>query len=415
MNPTLDDPVQACSSDPSPKGKPGARKPVARAWGSDCCARSLTVASRWGHCTLPYGRVSVGVLRWYAVASFLLGAALSGPLRADQVNVEGAQHTGAKIVGYQGGRLQFRAADGTLHTAWISDVELLVVERGGAFVDFNQAERYLARGEADKAVVRYRRTLRLTEDFWADLVESRLLLACDRAQDIGRATLNFIRVVRGQWSGPAAAVRLMPQAIPIRRDAAVVRAVEQLDSAIGVAPNDEQRAPLELFRYEILRRAGDQRSAEAEQAIAVMVIPELLGCERVYTIQLVALKGALSDDVRPEELESLDRAIRDCPKATLPGFLLLKGETLLRTATTREEIIRAAWPFMRVAIHMPSDPRAAEGLVGAAAAVERMGRRDKAIALLEECLQRKRGLTKETRQKAEAALSRLRSGGEGTE
>ena len=93
----------------------------------------------------------------------------------------------------------------------------------------------------------------------------------------------------------------------------------------------------------------------------------------------------------------------------------MKGETLLRTATSRAEIIRAAWAFMRVAIHMPSDPRAAEGLLGAAAAVERIGRKDKAIALLEECLQRKTGLTDQTRREAEAAIIRLRSGGEGTE
>ena len=76
--------------------------------------------------------------------------------------------------------------------------------------------------------------------------------------------------------------------------------------------------------------------------------------------------------------------------------------------TTREEIIRAAWPFMRVAIHFPEDPRAAQGLYGAAQAVERTGRKDKAAQLLEECLGH-RSLTAETRSLAEAALNRLKA------
>ncbi len=106
---------------------------------------------------------------------------LGMPLHADGERMSRHFHPFDEPIGRDPGRLQFRAADGTLYTPWISDVELLVVERGGAFVDFNQAERYLAGGQADKAVVRYRRTLRLAENFWADLVESRLLLARDRA------------------------------------------------------------------------------------------------------------------------------------------------------------------------------------------------------------------------------------------
>ena len=64
---------------------------------------------------------------------------------------------------------------------------------------------------------------------------------------------------------------------------------------------------------------------------------------------------------------------------------------------------------MRVAIHFPDDAGAADGLYGAARAVERIGRVDKAIELLEECLGHPR-LTPQTRRSAETALMRLRGG-----
>ena len=65
---------------------------------------------------------------------------------------------------------------------------------------------------------------------------------------------------------------------------------------------------------------------------------------------------------------------------------------------------------MRVVVHMSDDPRAAQGLYGAALVLERIGRGDKAMALLQECLDHKR-ISEETRTLASAALTRLRSGG----
>ena len=352
----------------------------------------------------PDGCGSTGLI----VPAFILWLTLTAPGRADQIVVNSTNYPAAKILGYQEGRIQFRTAAGSLEGAWIDQVDLVIVDRGGPFVDFNQAERYLAGSQPQEAMVRYRRTLRLSADFWADLVESRLLAACARTGDLAQTALYYIRVVRGKRSGPTAAVRLMPRSISDQRDATVVRAIEQLENAISAAPNDEQRMPLDLFRYEILRSINDPRATSAAQRIAVMEIPIALHCERVYAVQLAAMKAAMSDEADPAELTGLDRAIRDCPREMLPSFLLLKGETLLRGASTREEIIRAAWPFMRVAIHMRKDPRAAEGLYGAARAVERLGRPDQAIALLEECLGH-RQLTEEIRREANTALDRLRS------
>ena len=92
----------------------------------------------------------------------------------------------------------------------------------------------------------------------------------------------------------------------------------------------------------------------------------------------------------------------------LPDFLLLKGETLLRTASTRDDLIRAAWPFLRAAIHFRDSPQAPEGLYGAALVLERVGRTDKAVDLLAECLAHKR-ISEQVRTMAEAARVRMRS------
>ena len=94
----------------------------------------------------------------------------------------------------------------------------------------------------------------------------------------------------------------------------------------------------------------------------------------------------------------------------MPGFLLLKGDALLQAALEHDEIIRAAWPFMRVAIHFPDDARAPKALLGAASAMTRLGRPDKSARLLEECLAHEL-LDEPTRQRAQDALRELRGAG----
>ncbi len=340
----------------------------------------------------------------------MLGLAPTTSVRADQIVMNKTNYPGAKIVGLQEGRLQFRSADGNLQTAWLHDLKLINVDRGGIFDDFNQAERFFAGDEPDRAILRYRRTLRLSEDFWTDLIAARLTLACDAAKQLDTAVLNLTRVANGRFAGPPAAARLIPKEIPAKGGKRVVRALEQLHAALAKDPDAPQQALLKLVRYEILQRTGDRRAIQAAPEIAAMSIPPSARSQRVYAIQLPALQEVLSDDVEPAELSSLDHAIRDCPDEVLPSFLLLKGQTLLRTAATREEIIRASWPFLRVAIHFRNDSRAAKGLYGAALALERLGRPDKAVELLQECLGHKL-LTPQTQSLAETARARLHAAG----
>ena len=334
----------------------------------------------------------------------------SATVLADQVVAKGTSYAGAKVLGFDKGRLQFRAADGRVLTQWVNDIDLMVVDRGGVFDDFNLAERFLQAGEFDKAAVRYERALRLCDDFWPDLAAARLVTAYDRTGQLDKATMNFIRVVRGRFAGPTTAARLVPQTVPAKRDAKFSRAIEQLDDALAADPGETPGVLFKVLRFEIFRRVEDERTSRLAPIVAALNIPETVRSERVYAGVWAALQESLKAGGTPARLADLDRAIRDCPDASLPGFLLLKGETLLRTAASREDIIHASWPFLRVMVHMPDDPRAADGLLGAASVVERLGRTDQAMALLEECIVHKR-VSDETRGKAQTQLSRLRAVG----
>lgn len=330
--------------------------------------------------------------------------------QADQIVTAKVNYLGAGIVGMDKGRLRFRSADGTLQGAWPDEIELIIVDRGGIFDDFNQAERLFARNEPARAILRYRRMLRLSEDFWADLVAARLVLACDAAGHLDTATLNFIRLLRGSRGGPPAAARLIPSTIPKAGNRRVQRALEQLGAALSKRPDESQRALLLLLRYEILRRSGDPRAIQAVKSIAGLSIPANARSERVYEIQLHALRTTSVNDVNSGALTNLHQAIRDCPDTVLPDLLLLKGDMLFKTAAMRDDIVRSSWPFLRVAIHYPDDPRGTEGQYRAALVLERLGNTDKAIELLEECVGHKY-VTTETRRGAEAAVERLRAGG----
>jgi tetratricopeptide (TPR) repeat protein len=335
--------------------------------------------------------------------------AAGNPAAADQIVVKGLNYPSAKVLGMDGGRLRFRVGGGRIQEAWIDEVELLVVDRGGAFVDFNQAEQFMAGGEPERAIARYRRMLRLADELWSDVTAARLVRACNAANRLDDATVQFVRVLRGKTTGPPAAARLLPDAIPSARDGKVTRAVEQLDSALALHPPEPERVLLLALRYEIHRRIGDERSAEAER-LGTTAIPAAARSERVYAIQAHALRETLEQGTTQAALTGLDEAIRDGPESALPALLLLKGRALLSQATSPEEAMRAAWAFLRVAVHFPNDERASEALLGAAASAERYGRQDQAIELLSECVAGS-AATPPVRQAAEETLRRLQGAG----
>jgi hypothetical protein len=349
------------------------------------------------------------------VVTGVLAVAFPRLTGADQIVVSGTTHAGVKIVGFEEGRLQFRTAKGLLQTAWIEQVDSLTVDRGGLFADLNEAERYAVKGEGENALIRYRRAARMSEDFWTPLIEARHLHACDAPSLVDQAAASFIRLMKQPGAGPLVAARLIPRGLPSGRSPKVAQALNALDTAAAEGVAEAERVVIHMFRYEILRRfrgKGDTQEPAAMDShpIALWLVPETARCERVYSIQLSALSEVMADGTELQELRALNAVIRDCPESVLPSGLLLKGEALLAGASTPAELIRASWPFLRVAIHMPDDARAAEGLLGAARVLQRLGQPEKAVELLGECLDH-RLVSGETRKRAEAALASLGASG----
>jgi tetratricopeptide (TPR) repeat protein len=336
----------------------------------------------------------------------LLAAFCVTAVRADQLVIGGENHVNAKVLGLDKGQVRVRLADGRTQGYWIDQIELIIVDRGGSFDDFNQAERFLSAGEAEKAAVRFERAMRLCGEFWPEICAARLATAYDRAGQIDKAAMSFIRVARGREAGPQAAARLIPRNIPAKRDAKFTRALDRLDSALEHDPGESLRVLFECLRYDLLRQTHDERAARSAGKIALTPVPDPVRSEQVYACVHTALQESMESEISPGILAALDRAIQDCPEGSLADFLLLKGEALLRTAVVRDDWIRASWPFLRVAAHKPGDVRAADGLWGGARALEKLGRPDQAVRLLEECVAHPQ-VRSPTRRSAEEALARL--------
>lgn len=339
-------------------------------------------------------------------------AAIGGSARGDQIVIAGKSHLGAKVSGYEEGRVSFRTADGRMQSSWVDQISLLIVDRGGVLEDFNQAERLLAAGDVEKAALRYERAARLADGFWPELAVTRLITVYDRTAQIDKATMNFIRAARGRHAGPAAAARTLPGHLPEKRDSRIGRALEQLDVALSQDPGDSVRMLFELSRYDLLRRAGDSRAARMVGTVAVFTIPEALQTEAVCSVVREALSETLKSDPSAERTAALDRAIRDCPDASLGGLLLVRGETLLRTAQSHEDFIRASWPFLRAAAHGDTTPEAAEGLLGGGRALVSAGRGDYAAKLFEQAAAHP-SARESARQSAAEMLDRLRTSNAG--
>lgn len=316
------------------------------------------------------------------------GVLLAAGWRAhgDQLVVRKVSYPGVKIVAFSEGKLHYRGPGGDLRRAALGDVDLIVAERGESFTDFNQAERHFAEGEWENAIVRYRRTLRLSTDFWPDLITARLLIACRRAGRQDEAVSYFVRLLRADGQAPEVAAELFPFTSGKLRTEPFTRALEQLESAAAEVSDEAVLSLLALARYDLLRAQGEPRAGAAARVVAALDLPPSLRLEGLYVLVFQALADMLSAGSDATALGHLDRAIRDCPRSALPDFLLLKGRTLMKAAQSSEDVMRASWPFLRIVAHLPSDPRAAEALHETALAMDRLNRRDRALELVRECL-----------------------------
>lgn len=316
------------------------------------------------------------------------------------------KYPSATVVGFEEGKVYFRTNDDMLHEVRIQDVGLFHIDSESVFDDFNQAEKFLHQNQTQRALIRYRRALLPSQDFWKELIAARFLMACDRAGHLDAATRNLIVLSKGSWGGVSSACQLIPQQIPHEKTRRTSRSIEHLDAALFKRPPLTQRVLWEYFRYKILHETSDDRAVDSAVKIARMPIPPELRYEELYRIKLSAIESALAKEITPGLITSLDEGIRLAPDSVVAGYLIVRGEVLLKSANSQAEIIRATWPLMRAAIHFPESPQAAKGLYLASTAMTKLSRKVQALQLLEECLNHDQ-ITDDLRTRAEMDKQKL--------
>jgi len=330
-------------------------------------------------------------------------AAVVACAHGDQVICDAANYTRVKVTGHADGRLLLSQDDGSITSVPLGRVQRMVIDSVGGMADLNDAERYLAENDLEKAIVRYERALRMGTEFWPTIIRVRLLQACDRAGKFERAVDHFVAVAQ---EAPSAAAAMIPASIPQGRRPETKGLVRRLTSEANRSTRDEQRVLLELLRYAVLLEGEDPEAARWTREVAATAIPAGIGTAAVYRIRVAACAELLAAGALEDLLDSVNQAAADCPLEVLPELLFLKGRALLERASNREDLLIAGTTLMRVAIHFPDDARAPEALFWAAKVHERLDRRGKAVQLLNECLNHAR-VSQSVRQRAEADLLRL--------
>jgi tetratricopeptide (TPR) repeat protein len=350
---------------------------------------------------------------WSAARALTIATLLYAPtptVRADQIVIDAESIAPVEVITFEGAAVKFRRPEGRIQSAWIDEIGLIIIDRGGFFDDFNQAERFRQSGEYERAVTRYKRALRSADGHWQDLVAARAATASDRAGQLDNAVQYWIVLLRGAHGGVAAAARTLPGSIPDSFNGRVERALHFIDSALAAEPREAERALLTLLRFAILAQIGDDRSTQAALDAAAVEIPEPAWTEPVFRIQIEAFRRMPQQGAENRLAALVDQALRSAPDALLPELLLMKGAALERAAQSRGDLLRAAWPYLRVVIHFPDHALTPRALLNVAGVLERAELPDKALAVLQESLGHARAgdeLRNEARRRADSLRNKL--------
>jgi len=340
---------------------------------------------------------------------FLLVAVslFTGPAIADEIITPDRSIQRIQIVGLSAGDLVYRDENGFESSFPVADATRIIVHSVGDLRDFSQAEEYLANGQPEEAIVRYQRALRLARGFWVPIVHLRMLQASDATNRFDRTLAQFLWLLHSPLAGPGVASRVLPRHLPAGASEVTRSALKRIDAASRDSDGDDHSDLLLLLRFAVLDAMADGRA----DGVAVEVANRPLGESVVSVVadefKLAALGRARRAGHHEVALRGSNRAIELCPTALLPELLIAKGELMLETASNRDELLSAASTLMRVPIHFADHSLAGRGLRLTGEIHDRLGRREQAVALLEECL-RSKSLPDAERSAAQADLDRIR-------
>jgi tetratricopeptide (TPR) repeat protein len=325
---------------------------------------------------------------------------------ADEMVLEGTLLERIKIVDLEGSEIAYRNPAGDLVYSHFAQVDWLSVSSVGSLRDLNEAENMVRAGKFGRAIQYYERALRVAPKFWKKLVRARLVRAAERSGRLDTLVAQFVALTSVVEGGPELASCVFPGSSPVGEVRGGVRALRNVNEAIDRASSQSDRVLLEMLRYQIARILDDPSKARYAEALADQPIPPAVGNRSVYRVKARALLEAVGSIGREAAVGVINGELSRAAMEVLPEMLLVKAELLLAGARSDEDLIRSAWPAMRIVIHYPSDPLVPKALMLAAKVHERLGRNELAIKLLNECV-RFGGIADSDRDRASAEISRL--------
>ena len=311
-----------------------------------------------------------------------------GGLWADQVRIGNLTYYEAKVLGADTGLLRFRTSAGNEVEKPVAEVNGVSIE---AAAEFNQAERFAAKGQYVEAAALYRRVLAESTGPTAEVARYRLVVALKHAGPVDKATALWLALA----AEPGAAARLQPlrpdefaapgsqanaKAIILLESARAKREIsDHYRAAVGellLAMYDhegrkEESAALarEMTGYSSARQSTEGRPAPDQSEARFRALAALIDLGQ-------------SREVLAEVQGGLDQGTYRTGQ--LPWAFLLLGKARQEMADElsgdekRGILILAGLDLMRVVTFFPASPPASEALLAAGEVNASLGNADAA-------------------------------------
>ncbi len=299
----------------------------------------------------------------------------------------------AKVEQLRDGQLVYRLADRE-YTRPLEQVEYLQIT---GWQLFNLAEKQVRDGHTRQAINVYENVLKELQDPKQQaaaaragvsaqldrelLTRARLIRACDREGRFDRAVEIYLQVIDGP--GGTAHLGLQPQRVPAAGSSFLATARIALEAAIRRHNADAIGTALSKWLDTWPAAGGQVRTTTTAEADEQTSVPEL---QRVQ-----ALVQAKKYDDALAALEAVRKEAGGALQADLyywRGRAHLGRGLGLTDEAARTELRRAGLAFMRVVIHYPGYPRAAESLFLAGGVCRRLEEKAQATGLWMELIGR---------------------------
>jgi TolA-binding protein len=361
------------------------------------------------------------------IAAVTLAVAVSGLIGqaalADSVQIERMPtYTDVRITNVKGGKVTFGAPSGPV-TKNVS--ELVTFQITGQPV-LNQAEALLHSGKAAEAVKVFDTIARNGDQPWIErLVRYRLIKALDEAGLPQRAVKEWLAAAEEDG---AAAVALRPRKTAEKGSKDNDEAITLLEARRAGVKDAAVADAIKAILVDFYTKQGKDKAAaamtaaqggaNAAEAPAAEAVDDSTGFSSSASPSLKALEAQIQQGQADKVAKEVQGALGRYTRAELPGALCLLGKARLAMAekakgADREKLLaQAGLSFMRVWVYFPESREAAESLMGAGTANERLGNPGAARAAYEDVVSRfsKDAAHRAVVEQAKAAIEAIKKG-----